>query len=371
MKLVIDLFGFEQGRSYGFEEYILNLLTSFAKNRNQIKAEEIFVACQTSQVDFFKTKFGESFNYFTRKGSSYLLRFFNSAKLPSLLNLTRNDVILYPGNYMPILGRKSQVILVIHDLLFKHSEFCSKSISFTLFRLQRYIYIPQSIRRADVVIAISEYTRNEIISFYNTSPEKVVTIYNYFYFGKYDSSELRTITLIDKPFFLSICSGARHKNHEVMLRAFNEHCFSNKTDLFVLVGSLYPTAKEYYNTLSQDVRERIIFLSNISNSDINYLYSNAKGYISASLFEGLGMPVVEALYFNLPAYLSDTEIHREVSFGKAQYFNPLDWHSLAMLMAENSVPTDITSEINNRYSEQNTSGEYVNVINTLIGNSCN
>jgi glycosyltransferase involved in cell wall biosynthesis len=367
MRLIIDILDFEHGRAYGYEEYLLNLLHHIASHRHDLKVDDVILVCQTSQYDFLKHEFNEAFNYCTLKGSSYFKRFYNSYRLPSLLDVSAVDVILYTGNYMPLWGRKCKKVLVIHDLLFKHTEFCSSSPSFLLFRLQRYIYVPVSLRRADKVIAISDFTKKEIIHYYGTDSDKIVTIYNYFNFNKYDAQEDLTIKPIEKPYFLSICSGAKHKNHETMLRAFNEYCTTNKTDKFVIVGSFYPTAKQYFDSLSADVNNRIVVLSHISNADICYLYKNAKGYIAASLFEGLGMPVVEALHFNLPTYLSDTEIHREVSFNKAHYFEPTDWRSLAEMMINNCTSADVVTSVENRYSEANTSGRYISVINSLLG----
>lgn len=370
MKVVIDIINFEHGRSYGYEEYLFNLLSYIQRQRCDLSANDIILVCQSSQSEYLRSRVGDAFSIYTMEGSSYLKRFYNSARIPELLNLTEGDVVLYTCNYMPLWGRKCKKVLVIHDLLFRHSEFCSRRLSFLIFRLQRYLYVPISLRRADRVIAISEFTKNEIIHYYGTPTEKIETIYNYFNFEKYQSHEPLTIACPSKPFFLSICSGEKHKNHETMLRAFNEHCKYIDTDLFVIVGSLYSSAKEYYNTLSSEVRDRIIMLRHISNADINYLYSHAKGYVAASLFEGLGMPVVEALHFNLPTYLSDTEIHREVSFNKAYYFPPNDWMQLANLMQGDSVSANLKEVIEKRYSEQNTSGLYVDLINELGSGIC-
>lgn len=369
MRLIIDIIDFKHGRAYGYEEYLLNLLHHIACHRHELLVDDVVLACQTSQYEYLKCEFKDAFNYFTLKGCSYFKCFYNSYRLPRLLGLSVEDVILYTGNYMPLWGRKCRKVLVIHDLLFKHPEFCSSSLYFLLFRLQRYIYVPVSLRKADKVIAISDFTKKEIMRYYDKDSDKIVTIYNYFNFNKYDDQEKLTINPIGKPYFLSICSGAKHKNHETMLRAFNEYSITNKTDNFVIVGSLYPTAQEYFESLSLGVRNRIVILSHISNADICYLYRNAKGYIAASLFEGLGMPVVEALYFNLPTYLSDTDIHREVSFNKAYYFSPADWKSLAELLQNNTVPANLKELIESRYSENNTSSRYISVINALERNT--
>lgn len=255
MKLIIDIIDFEHGRAYGYEEYLLSLLHHIASHGHELQVDDVVLACQISQYEFLKHEFYDAFNYFTLNGSSYFKRFYNSYRMPRLLDVSADDVILYTGNYMPLWGRKCRKVLVIHDLLFKHTEFCSSSPSFLLFRLQRYIYVPVSLHRADKVIAISDFTKKEIIKYYGTNPNKIVTIYNYFNFNKYDVKEKLSINPIVKPYFLSICSGAKHKNHITMLRAFNEYCSVNKSDMFVIVGSLYTTAKQYFEYLSVEVKK--------------------------------------------------------------------------------------------------------------------
>ena len=93
-------------------------------------------------------------------------------------------------------------------------------------------------------------------------------------------------------------------------------------------------------------------------------------YVSASLYEGLGMPVVEALYFGLPTLLSDTIIHREVSLNKAQYFKPMDFEGLGMMMVSNittirSKDYLLQEELKRMYDEEQTSLKYIEEVNCL------
>ena len=91
-------------------------------------------------------------------------------------------------------------------------------------------------------------------------------------------------------------------------------------------------------------------------------------YVMPSLFEGLGMPVVEAMYFDLPVILSDLPVFHEVSFEKGIYFDPLDEKDLSdkmFVVQNNSFCNSYKKQVMNMYSEQNTSHKYIELFNML------
>ena len=367
MKLIFDLLAFERGKSYGFEEYISNILTYVVDHRQEIAADRIIIACLDTQVKYFESLCDNKIEIFGISARNMINRFLKSRIIPKLLKASEEDVIFYPGNYMPYFSSsKAKKILVIHDLLFRHSKFCSKKIAFSLLRLQRYLYVPKSLKEANKVIAISNYTHKEIIDTYNISRNKVTTIYNYFNFDKYNDNSKRTISDISGDYFLSVCSKEKHKNHIVLLKAFEHIAIDDKEIKFVLVGSLNPDVLDIWNSWDDELRNRFIIVKHISNSDFYYLYTHAKAYISASKYEGLGMPVVEALYFGLNSFLSDIEIHREVSFNSAQYFNCDDWKELANLMKHPVSNKSVRNLVEERYSALNTSDKYCKVFNEIL-----
>lgn len=80
---------------------------------------------------------------------------------PFRFGLNKKDVILFTGNYSALFKRTNHV-LVIHDLLFKHKTWLSNR----LMRWQREFYLPISIKKADKVICISQFTEKEVLHFY-------------------------------------------------------------------------------------------------------------------------------------------------------------------------------------------------------------
>ena len=254
--------------------------------------------------------------------------------------------------------------MVIHDLLFKRKSL----FPYKLMRYQRRFYLPLSIMSADKIVAISQFTKTDIEYYYKKlCGNKVVVIYNYFNFKKYPS----VIGGVKKEkLFILVCSNAVHKNTITVLKAFNRYCADNGTYDLVLVGALKEgsIACDYYEQLPDAIKKRIVMYDKIGNSLLAELYQKSSAYISASLFEGLGMPIVEAMYFNLPVILSDYPVFHEVSFGKGIYFNPLNEAELAKKMLyvqKNSINVSYKQQVLEMYSEQNTSQMYVDLFNEL------
>ena len=102
MKLVIELVGFKHGKTYGFEEYIFNLLSDFKKNRSLIRASEIIIVCPEDQKEYFRPVLCDGMSIFTVKYSNMIRRQWLSEVLPRRLKLTDKDLMFYPGGFMPL-----------------------------------------------------------------------------------------------------------------------------------------------------------------------------------------------------------------------------------------------------------------------------
>lgn len=372
-RLVIDLLGFTQGKSYGFQEYICNLLNYFVNNRKDICVDDIVVVCQKSQEAFLSAFTKQCFSIFSMRYYTAMGKLLYARLFPIALHLSSQDIVLFPGNTAPLGRKKYKNILVVHDLLSFHKNLCASTLKFRLFRMHKYIYIPASIKTADAVIAISSSTHEEILNKYSYAQMKVFTIYNYFNFEKFIVKKVNSANTPIAPFGLAICSSAYHKNHLTLLKGFEIFSQMDANYNLVIVCSALPeAARQYYDALNISIKRRIILKNNLSNSEMSELYLNASFFVSTSLYEGLGMPIVEALYFGLPVILSNIPIHHEVSFNMALFFQPTSHVDLAnkMCMVVSNPIQYIRgvdkNRIIQRYDAENTSKQYVRLINQLI-----
>ena len=356
-RFVIDLLLVKNGRSSGYQEYVFNLLNYFHQNRDEIFFKTIEIWCKDTEkaaFDSYKDKFvvkGFSF-------SSYLKRFWLQTILPISERLDKSDLLFSPGNTSGLIKRCNE-LLTIHDLLYKRENWLPNK----MMRRQRNFFIPKSIKKADTIIAISEFTKSDVEHYYPFATGKIEVIYNSMNFNKFlPVTDFQT----ERNYFLAICSNAHHKNLKTVLRAFEIYCKNGGGLNLVFVGKISSSGEvsAIYNNLPDEIKERIILRSNISNSELGGVYQNASCYLSASLFEGLGMPVVEAMSFDLPVILSDIPPHREVSLNQGDYFSPENENQLAEKMLNMDLHKKRYSDrIKDIFSENNTAAKYIKIIN--------
>lgn len=361
-KLVIDALIFEPHKAYGYQEYLFNLLDYFYINRASIKYEKIIIACSKKSCNYFE-KYSDIFEISPLNFSTKLGHLWVQNLLKYKFHLNKKDLVLFTYNYSSLI-KQGQHLLVIHDLLYLRKNYLPNF----MMRFQRRIFIPRSIQLSDKIIAISNFTKQDIIRNYPNNPNRIDVIYNYFNFEKFNVSFSEDMN-IEFDYFLSICSSAYHKNTITVLRGFVIFAQSNRNTHLVLVGGIVHDNSElysFYKIIPDFIKCRIHVYENVANSTLRYLYSHAMGFISATLFEGLGMPIVEAMYFNLPLILSNIEVCREVSLNMGRYFESMDYLKLSQYFAEVENQHKRTSTKNNAlemYSEKETSERYINLIN--------
>lgn len=364
-KLIIEALSFDYGRAFGFQEYLFNLLDYFYNHSSEFTYDKLYIICKLDDERFFK-KYTHVFTIKSYKVKNFLHKYFILNTFSYDLKLTRNDCILFTNNYSSLIKRCKHA-LVIHDLLYLRKEYMPNK----LFRIQRSIFIPRSIYLADKVVGITKWVANDIVTQFNIKQSnKVIHIYNYFNFGKYKGGDVSSKIkdyCNNNSFFLVVSANAKHKNLNKVIDAFELFCNKENNTQLLFVGKISGYIKERYDILPMNIQQRISNFYNISNYDLGYLYCHAKAFISATLFEGLGMPIVESLYFNTPTIVSNINVIKEVTLGKANYFPPMDHILLSQLMLrENGNRRQETKELmENMYSENNTVAKYIKTLNEL------
>lgn len=358
-RFIIELLGLEKGKAYGFQEYIFNLLNYFYQHRDNIQYERIIIWCKDTSRPMFK-QFEDKFEIEAFAYTSYLKKHLLQTMLPIKNGLTTDDLLFSPGNISGVV-KKGTELLTIHDLLFKRKEWLPS----ILMRWQREVLIPVSIKKADRIVAISQFTKEDVEHYYPQAKGKVEIIYNSFNFSKFAGNEESPI---GADFFLTISNNADYKNQKTILQAYSKYYKQGGRKKIVFVGKIREGTETYavYMSLPQEVKMNVVWMSGITNSELGALYRDASCFISASKFEGLGMPVVEAMSFGLPVLLSDIPPHREVSLNKGEYFEPSDVDGLAnRMLTMRFEKRGYDKAIKDMFSEENTSAKYVGLINQL------
>ncbi|WP_338869919.1 glycosyltransferase family 1 protein [Spirosoma sp. SC4-14] len=230
--------------------------------------------------------------------------------------LEKNDFDLFhPTYYDPyfIKSLKKPLVVTIHDMTYE--------------RLPEYFWAQDpltqqkrlNVERADAIIAISNTTRNDLLGFFDVDPAKVSVIYH----GIDIETPLRLQSVPNLPeqYVLFVGDRSGYKNFYLFMNAMRE-VMNRFPDLHVILtggGKLEVADREFLHRLQLTERVRHI---NATDEQLNFLYQNAQLFVYPSLYEGFGLPILEAFKAGCPILLSDTECFREVATDAAVYFNP-------------------------------------------------
>jgi len=258
--------------------------------------------------------------------------------LPKLIKSYNPDLVHFPHFNVPLLYR-GRFIVTIHDVLLRvHHSRRSSTLGLIKFWLKKCLYlwvIKSAILRAEKIIAVSNFTKNEILKYYRVAPEKIeVVLEGFTNLGQnleqnFDDKEILLRYNITKPFLLYVGNVYPHKNLENLLYAFKE-LVKDWDGQLVLAGK-----KDYFyerlEGLAQGIgldKEKVLFLDYVSDQDLASLYRLARLYVFPSLYEGFGLPPLEAMSQGLPTVVSDIPCLKEICGSASEYFDPKDVSSI-------------------------------------------
>lgn len=264
-------------------------------------------------------------------------KFWHKIRLPLALLKDRPDKFLELSSGIPYFAPKKSYIL-IHDLAFK--IYPGAYSKYELFIQEKAIL--SAIKKAKKIIFTSESNRDDFYKFYNF-PKKDTAIIPLAYNDEIYDNKLITKnkSVLNDPYFLFVGRLEKRKNILRVVRAFKifKEKSMNNTKL-VLVG--YPSygfseANEYIK--SNEILKNNVFLAGYKNDeDLAHLYSNAIALVFPSLYEGFGIPVLEAMATGTPVITSNINVLKEVSGGAAIIVDPQKEDDIVNAMI--SISTD-------------------------------
>jgi len=376
MKLVIDCLIYEFKKAPGYEQYLHNTLDYFYENNLDLIFDEVVLAVRKTQLRSFE-KYSTKFTIKGFNIKNIIGQLFVQNVLKQKLKLNKDDVILFTCGYASIL-KQCKSVVVVFDLLHLHYP----EYFIIARRIQRAILVPAALRISDKVIAISSFTRNDILENFTINPIKVDYIYincNFTKFALISNDGSETVKELQKfekfisnkeKYFLSVLSSGPNKNLILLIKAFIEVAKYNNEYYLILVGNSTKMDSLLIELImNAGIEDRIIYSDYICNYTLGLLYSHCSAFILPTKFEGFGMPIVEALYFNVPVIVTDIEICHEIAGDFAQYIDCDNEKFLAEAMFNiilgNIEIRDTKSMVCEKYSFKNTSGKYIELLNKI------
>lgn len=291
----------------------------------------LIVTTEKSGLDRYSQELARRLDVSTIESRRYL----SLREAYQLIRLLRrqDDVIHIPNQNFTryALFIKKPFVVTVHDLIRFHFGFARETITEKIL-LKLDI---RGIKRASHIIAVSNHTKNDLIKYLKIPDDRISVIYN-----GIDRSIFKpyNIKLLDKPYILYVGSERPRKNMDRLLQAF-AILKKEFTELrLVKVGEPGRTDQYRSQTLrrldSLEITNDVIFIEYVPDLILAYYYSSAALLVYPSLYEGFGLPPLEAMACGCPVVASNTSSLPEVMGEAGIMVDPYDINGLAKAMRD-------------------------------------
>ncbi len=267
--------------------------------------------------------------------------------LPGIIKKQKLDLMHFPHWNVPLFFR-GDFVVTTHDLLLLHYPSRQAStlgpIKYWIKNFFFKITLNRATKRAAKIITVSQFSKQDIIQTLKINPRRIAvtllsplpisTVYNppFSLHDKYD---------IHKPYWLYVGVAYPHKNLEKLIAAWKIFSQKNTDYQLVLVGK----TNFFYKRLAQQVKQAkipdVIFADYVPDTELAELYQNASLYVFPSLYEGFGLPPLEAMQYDLPVISSNATCLPEILSDAALYFDPKNEREL-VAKAELAISDEVT-----------------------------
>ncbi|NSW44934.1 MAG: glycosyltransferase family 4 protein [Bacteroidales bacterium] len=256
--------------------------------------------------------------------------------VPRIIKKYKIDLFFSPDHFLSLRARVP-TLLAVHDLNFMHHP---ENLPLLTSIYYRYFF-PKFVRKAHRIIAVSEYTQKDLYSYFNIPEYKVDVVYNapnlpVCVLSHEQKVAIRQKYTGGKPYFFYLGSLHKRKNIGRMLLAFDAFLTEQKSDYYLVIGgramfSDKEMEKDYQKVVH---KERIVFTGRLNDEEASKLMGGATALLFVSLFEGFGVPIVEAMQCGVPVITSNLTSMPEIADDAAVLVNPLSVQEIAQAMTQ-------------------------------------
>ena len=286
----------------------------------------------------------------------YLWYIYFEFSIPRILRKIKPDLFLSTDGWLSLRADVPQVD-VIHDLNFEHSQDFLKS------KYQNFYtrFFPRYARKAVRIATVSEFSKQDIHRFYHIPEEKIDVVYNgsnavYKPLSEEEQASVRQQYADGCRYFLFVSAIHKRKNLANILRAFERYKKEAGDDTrFLVVGARAGKQDDVDEvlrsmTFAQDVR----FLGRLSAKELSQVMASAHALVYATLFEGFGIPIVEAFNAETAVITSNVTSMPEVAGDAALLVDPYSVEEIAAAMTKLATNETLRQELIQKGRQQRT-----------------
>ncbi len=218
------------------------------------------------------------------------------------------------------------------------------------FQMQMVIWyrflFKRAMKKGRKIITVSDFSKKEMLDCYNVNPDKIVVINNSWeHFDRIkENDEVFEIfpVLKEKPFFFSIGTITKHKNLKWVLKVAK----NNPEYIFAISG--FVNIEKFKKSLDLEKPDNVVFLGYLSDEEVKAIYKRTEALLFPSLYEGFGLPPIEALSSGAKVVVADIECMHEIFENSVIYIDPFKYDvDLKELL---KTKTDLPEKILQKYS---------------------
>lgn len=275
----------------GVRQFIVNVLREWNKN----KPDNVDLFIFTDEQKFADTYPNLNIVYIGTKNKLI----WDYVSFPLKARKFNLDTVIYTKNVIPLtnLLYSWEKLVIVYDLGYLHPELNAYRFWDTLYMK---LLMGISFKYADKIMAISKFTKSELIKFFNIPEEKIFVNYlgvNEKYKvikNKKLLNEVQNRYNLKSPFVFYVGSLSPRKNILRALKAFNR-VKDKIPHMFYLISSRSWDAQNIYDCIENHLKDRVRIIEDVPDKDLVAIYNLADALIYVSLYEGFGLPVLEAL----------------------------------------------------------------------------
>lgn len=277
----------------------------------------------------------------------FLYAFWTDISIPLALRKLKADLYFSP-DHLGALNTKVPTVITLHDLTYKHfPKYMDR-----LHKMHYERYIPKFAQKAQRIITVSEFTKQDIVSQLKIDPDKIDVVYNGAHNAYHPLSEGECDLVKEKytngeEYFLF--TGALHprKNIINLLKAFVKFKRRQKSRIkLVIVGRMAWQFKDIAEAKARmPFKEDVVWTGYLNVSELAKITAGAYALVYPSLFEGFGIPILEAMTCHVPVIVSDTSSMPEVAGAAGLLVDPFSVDDIAQKMMLIYKDEDLRQEL--------------------------